>query len=630
MIRTALTILSLLTFSYAGGFQGTITSSLGDQVAGAHILGKHGNTVVVDTFANDAGEYLLNWSTVGIAGGIDFKLPSTKLTALGNSITSDGRVYPFLDGSPDNVAYRVYDLSGREVTDSPVYAQGKYFLQVFNQASGKILGVKPFVYLDGNGLDVQFKVDIRSPNSLAKAMEDTDSLIVEYTGSGMLLERYAEAVVVPESFETRDIVLTRTLQNIVIEFSNIPANPTIDTTYVIIINAVSPDYDNHITDLDVFHLSGDSINYEFNGIDSLVISPHTQGDHEFYVLANDENSHRSRTIELGVESQIYSVALKILFNGLGLPRADIDVSLRNKIIRTGTDGLATFEFPTSSVLTETDSIDLDDNVLGNLQDGAGPFAAMRFGLFQELVDTDDAHTIQTFTDEMMRQDANYWDDYVWANQLDREFYLTSLFALPDGRPFIFAKRGSIENGFTDLFHYSPEFTNVNSADYRAATDVIIDSIRTAIEDLANDEELNGNVPITFINVALEDSMQAIEHGNTFDFSRSNSAMKYMNLEQDTETGQWYVTTTGQYINRNLAPGNALEKDIGHELGRAVKYVNLTPYSPDAVEDVMGSGDVQPHDMAGYYFMLNADPKLFLKIRNIRSVVPASEPYWPTN
>ena len=67
--------------------------------------------------------------------------------------------------------------------------------------------------------------------------------------------------------------------------------------------------------------------------------------------------------------------------------------------------------------------------------------------------------------------------------------------------------------------------------------------------------------------------------------------------------------------------------MAHELGRAVGYVNLTPYSPEHSDDVMGTAGIQPHDMVGYYFIMNADPYLFLHIRNLRSILPNCEPYW---
>ena len=46
------------------------TSSLGDQVAGAHIIEKYNSAIVVGSAVNDAWEYLNNCSTVGILGGI--------------------------------------------------------------------------------------------------------------------------------------------------------------------------------------------------------------------------------------------------------------------------------------------------------------------------------------------------------------------------------------------------------------------------------------------------------------------------------------------------------------------------------------------------------------------------------
>ena len=101
------------------------------------------------------------------------------------------------------------------------------------------------------------------------------------------------------------------------------------------------------------------------------------------------------------------------------------------------------------------------------------------------------------------------------------------------------------------------------------------------------------------------------------------------MDIDNENQIWYIRNAGEYINSGLT-GNALFKNMFHELGRAVAYSNISPYSPDAIPDVMRNGDVQPHDMAGYYVMMNMDPHFFLKVKNLRSILPASEPYWPNN
>ena len=420
------------------------------------------------------------------------------------------------------------------------------------------------------------------------------------------------------------VELVRTLRSPILEIDNIPENPTIDTEYIMSLNATSQDYDGGEVSLDLEHITGDSITFYFNGIDTFALNPHTRGYYTFRLTATDDRGLNQETnLNFDVQSKTYKILLTKLFNGLGLPREGLDVTLGNKIIRTGSNGLAEFEFPTDYGLNELDSIDIDDNILGNLQDNTGPFAAMRIGIKPELVNSDEAHTQQTFTDEMMRQNPNYWDAYVWDNQLDREFYLLDMMFFP---PYTIPRRGSIEEGFTSMLHYSPAFNN-GIVDYREYTQLTIDSIRTAITALALNENGEGNTPLTFIHVAPEGSMQAIQHGNTFDFSRSHSGGAYMIGFTDPETGLRYITRSGQYINNGLS-GNYLFKDMFHELGRAIAYVNVTPYSPDAIEDVMGIGDVQPHDMIGYYTMMNIDSKFFSKVKNLRSILPNSEPWWP--
>lgn len=599
MIKRTITLLSLLTFSYAGGFQGTVTSSLGDQVAGAHIIGKHGNTVVVDTFANDAGEYLLNWSTVGIAGGIAFKLPSTKLTALGNSITSDGRVYPFLDGSPDNVGYRVYDLSGREVTDSPVYAQGKYFLQVFNKTTGKVLGVESFIYLDGNGLEVQFKADLHSPNSLAKAMEDIDSLIVEYTGSGMLLERYAEAVVVPESYETRDIVLERTLQGIAIEFFGVPENPTIDTTYVIIINAVSPDYDNHITDVDVFHLSGDSINYEFNGVDSLVISPHTQGDHVFHVLANDEHSHRGRNIELAVESQSHLVQTLDFFYNLDEPYPGLEVYLRDKYSLTDIDGVAKLEFPTTvPALTMQDSIEIyhptNDTTFYNMRLPANT-----------VVDT---QRVQMLTDP---NGPSYWTGWSW-NHLWHS--ISWLGGIPNNPGYKILRFGDLENGVADtIFVYCPNYTSPNGLDYKPIVQELLNQRNEDLDERAGPGR-QSRTHFHLLENTQEDSLFAADHGMMLHFEEGQT--NHTGLTLDFDDTEAYIKNVDAFVNYNILPNDfgiqGLKNLVNHEMiGHGLGDLGHTPYNQDNVENQenmnVGAGyTLKEHEKDRIFTKLNFD------------------------
>ena len=617
-----LTSLILLTTSLlsAQGLTGILTTTEGDIDKPARVIAKRGDLIAMDSTFLLGETYTADWSTVGV-DKFDYRLPQPKLLGLANSVSSDGNIYPIVSGDVDQLTYRVYDIQGREVQSKSSIPAGKYFLQLMNKSSGDLLGVQSFVLLN-HQLNVQFKNSM-SNTRMGKPAEDVDSLIVIYEADDMELEPYREAVVLPASGYTQlDIELVRNRRGPSLNFYNVPESPTIDTTYVIMISATCPDYDDHITEVDVFHLSGDTIQWEFNDVDSLLISPHTQGEHEFHVLATGEYSHRGRNIELSVESQTYSVILTKLFNGLGLPRVDIDVTLRDKIIRTGTDGLAAFEFPTWTVLTETDSIDLDDNILGHLQDGTGPFAAMRICIDPSLINSGIAQVIQTFTDAMMQEDPGYWDNYVWENQLDREFYLMSMH-LALNNDFTIPKWGTPETGFTDMLHYSPEHVYNGSQgplDYRAETQIVIDTIATRITEIAGE----GQIPKTMIVVAPEDSMLAINNGNVFDFTEDHSQLMY--VEFAAQDGLGYILRAGEHVDYSVSNPVELRRIMAHELGRGVNYGVLTPYQEGAIPDIMRNGQMQPHDFYGFYFVLNVDPKLFNHIEDIRAITPTSPSY----
>ena len=624
-LKTLMLGMMSFSISLAQILTGTLSTTENDVNKPVRVIAKHGDLVVLDSTFLLGETYTADWSTVGV-DRFDYQLPRPKLLGIANSVSSDGNIYALVSGDLNQVSYRVYDIQGRELQTKSNIPAGKYFLQLLNKSNGEFLGVQSFV-LFNHQLNVEIKSSV-SETRLLKPAEDVDSLIVVYEDDDMELIPYREAVVVPANGSNQlDIELVRNRRGPVIHFSNVPESPTIDTTYIIGIEAISPDYDDQVTEIDVFHLLGDTIQYEFNGIDSLLISPHTQGDHEFHVLVNTQFSHRGRNIEFNIQSQSYKIVVTKLFHGLGLPRSGLDVALLGKVLRTAEDGLAAFEFPTTTLLEETDSLDIDDNILGNLQDGIGPFAAMRFPIKVDLLNSAEADTIQTFTEPMLLQDSSYWENYVWDNQIDREFYLQTLMINND---FTVAQRGNIELGLTDLWHYSPQYVNGSNVDYREVTQSIIDSIAQAILSLSLDDEQNGLNPRTFVNVALEDSALGIANGNTFDFSQAASQEKYWQSDMDPETGIHYITLSGQYVTTGGGE-ELIAKHMAHELGRAVGYSVLTPYDPEHPEyipDVMRNGTIQPHDLIGFYMMMNMDQKLIEKLRDIRTLTPQSDPYWP--
>ena len=102
----------------------------------------------------------------------------------------------------------------------------------------------------------------------------------------------------------------------------------------------------------------------------------------------------------------------------------------------------------------------------------------------------------------MKDNPNYWTNYIWANQIDREFYLRNM-TRPISlgvEPFIY-RYGSPEEGFRDLLHYSPEHTNGSGSDYRWFTSVVFDSLNRAVEELSKDENGNGNTPYNYYDVS---------------------------------------------------------------------------------------------------------------------------------
>ena len=89
--------------------------------------------------------------------GRNFKLPGTKLVGIGNNVSDNGTIYPFLNGKNTNTDYRVFDILGRNITTSNNFSNGKYFLQVFDKITGDILGTQGFINYGGK-LNVEFKI----------------------------------------------------------------------------------------------------------------------------------------------------------------------------------------------------------------------------------------------------------------------------------------------------------------------------------------------------------------------------------------------------------------------------------------------------------------------------------------
>ncbi|MCK5682732.1 hypothetical protein KAJ27_01365, partial [bacterium] len=173
-------------------------------------------------------------------------------------------------------------------------------------------------------------------------------------------------------------------------------------------------------------------------------------------------------------------------------------------------------------------------------------------------------------------------------------------------------------------HYSSN-PPTEDTNFRLQTQMVIDTINYYIQALAGE---NKN-PFTIVNVSgTNDSLKAINNGNIFDFSETNSRLKFTYFDDDYVNEISYIKNIGEYVDGNTS-STPLRKIMAHELGRAVSYGNLTPNETGKTLDIMssGTGQLQPHDHSGFYFMLNAKPHFWRKIKNLRSIVPQSVPYW---
>jgi hypothetical protein len=602
-MRLTTYIIILMTFqlAFGGGFTGSITTDMGDVVAGAHIIAKQGDIIISDTLSNSLGEYSIEWNTTG-TDNFDFNLPSTEFLGLGNSISGDGHVYAFLNGGVETIGHRIFDIQGRDVTRSNNFAQGKYFLQVYDKFTGKNLGVSPFVLMGGH-----LSVELRSTNPksgfLSKStLEDTDSLIVVYEADDMELIPYREAVVVPaDGFNELNFEMVRNRQRPVITFSNIPENPTIDTSYVIIINAVSPDYDSNITDLDVFHIAGDSIQYEFNGVDSLVISAHTQGYHEFHVLANNEYSHSGRNIELTVESLTHTVQTLDFFGNLDGPYLGLGVWLRDKFAVTDENGVAVLEVPaTGGELSITDSIEIYHPTNDTT------FYAMRLPVTVEA----DTQKVTTLTDP---KGPSYWAVWNWDHLLHRESWLNGI---PNHPNFQFKKFGNLETGISDtIFFYCPNYSSPNGLQYRPIIDSLLHVRNQDLDDRAGEGRIS-KVHFHLLENTLEDSIFADEQGILLHFDGTISFTQY-DTEMIAESDLLFITNVDAHIYDHAANNEAgIEGTIRlfhHEaLGHGLGLNAHTPYNWDYPENqenmISGAvGTLKDHELDGIFFRLNYTP-----------------------
>ncbi|MGC9424100.1 hypothetical protein, partial [Vibrio sp.] len=442
---------------FAGGFYGTLTTTEGDTLKGARITAKTGSTVVNESYSDDAGGYQIRWSPNRIRPVL-----SGASLSIGNNVSYDGTLFAFVE-TPATCGYTIIDITGRDVTGRGRYAGGIYFLRVYDKTTGEIVGTGKFISFSPR-IHVEFKAVPRS-HTFRKA-SDNDSLIVEYPHDDMRVAPHREPVTLPEHLEEKHITLNRTRRQPDIDFTDKPDTLTIDTLYHLTTQSYNKDYDAHITSTTLENITGnpDTVNYTGNRLTFMA------GKGQEYTLTfRITDTQQGDTLinkTLNIQSDYYSIYLHKLFHGLGQPREGLDVTLKEKTARTNAEGKAEFEFPFGELTSKvrvtyrretpyspwivvpwtTDSLFITDNINGTLQEGTGPFAQMKFPINPQFISNGSTYTVitgyepylgpeifesssflpdsqQVLDDPMMQQNPNYWNDYVWHNQLEREFYL---------------------------------------------------------------------------------------------------------------------------------------------------------------------------------------------------------------
>jgi hypothetical protein len=602
--------LILLTtgFLSAQSLTGTITTTEGDVDKPVRVIAKRGDLIAMDSTFLLGETYTADWSTVGV-DKFAYQLPQPKLLGIANSVSSDGNVYPIVSGDPGLVSYRVYDIQGRELRSMSNIPAGKYFLQLMNKSNGDLLGVQSFVLLN-HQLNVQFKSNTAT-SRLSKPAEDGDSLIVIYEADDMVLEPYREAVIAPASGVTQlDIELVRNRRGPLIYFYNEPESPTIDTTYLITIDAIAPDYDDQIADVDVFHLFGDSIQYEFNDIDSLRVSPHTRGDHEFHVLVNTLFSHRGRNIELGVESHSHVVQTLDFFGNLGGPYPDLEVWLRGKLQMTDENGVAMIEVSTTAgALSIIDSVEVYH-----------PTNDTTFYAMQLPVDTAvDTQKVQTYTD---RNGPSYWAGWPWVHQWNREAYTAAMNLNPD---FQFIKFGNIEDDQADtIFVYCPDFISGPEGHplrmyYRPVIADEIDNLNQKLGNRAGPGR-QSKVHFQLLENTVADSMLADSAGILLHFEGTHNHTENA-YEMDASQDLLYITATDAYIHNAIGNDN-IQRLINLFYHEAIHHgTGLLVHSPynhgnPGNQENMSSAlyPIQEHELDGLFTRYHFEPS---HIRNFQ-------------
>ena len=365
----------------------------------------------------------------------------------------------------------------------------------------------------------------------------------------------------------------------------------------------------------MFHLSGDSIQWAYNGADSLVISPHTHGDHEFHVLATGEFSHRGRNIELNVQSQTYEVIFTKLFYNLGGPAPGLAGSLETQTAYSDATGLMQFEFA-NNTLTGNENIVITNPNEGSIQDGTGRFYNMEFQINPDVIDT-----VMTITDPF---DSTYYADFPYDHLLQAlsHHFATDLYGISEEENHYFLRQGDLENGQRFITGvYSPEhFTDI---EYREEADSLITHIlEPSFFNFSGD--FNNPARLELLPLGDQYLTDATNNGHVFDYSETGSHTEN-NYDGNTDEGLLFIKSSAEFIKNNIGEINGgasnIRRHMAKELFRGHGALRATPGIAGTTQDIMNGGELQDHNIAELYLIHNLSATNFRIIQDFSEILP---------
>jgi hypothetical protein len=584
-------IVFLFGLAYSVGFEGSLLTTEGDTLTNTVVKAKQGTAIVDQCVSNLYGYYSVDFGEVGV---VPYQLPSDDMI-LGNSLTSNGRVIAYTSNS--DCEYNIFDIRGRNVTGNTL-TSGKYFLQLVDARTKEILGVRPFINMSYGKMQVQIK-SFESP-SFAKATVDDDSLVVEYTGTDMLVHPYREKVILPEEgFEHKDLLLQRERRDPIVSVV-MPDTMTIDTSYVLKIDAVCEDYDADVANISVQYVGADSIAFE-QRFDSLIVSPHTAGEYTFQVIVDDDQGGQAiEEINVEVLSTKHIVKTLDFFYNLGGAFPGLEVILKGDTLLTNNDGLAIFEFQILTQLSNTDTVEVynpnNDTTFYNMA------LPVEIGI--------DTQFVQTLTDP---QGPNYYSKWVIRHTLHRLSYLDKLSL----NNYTWPVFGDLENGRADtIFIYCPNHTSSSGLEYRPIIEQTINERNQDLDERAGVGKLS-RVHLKLSENTQKDSLYVDEFGILLIFDPSESNHTENTRNANPLTGEYYIVEADAYIAPNIDSSAAgiqgLINLFDHEaLGHGLGNIGHTPYNTEHTEyqenmNVGAGHSLKDHEKDNMFIQLNYLP-----------------------